>query len=177
MGGKDKPLLNWLGKPMVDHVLNSVPEQMPHMISANRNISTYATKAAVVSDSTAQLSNKTHSGPLNGILAALAVCETEWLLVAPGDAPQIPQDWSMRLMQTAGANDHHAVAHDGKRQQHLHLLLKRTVADSLRAYLEAGYFQVFMWLQEIKPITTQFEDPLLFSNINKPQDLTDPGAV
>ena len=42
MGGHDKPLIEYQGQPMVEHVSLSVPNPNQTWISANRNLHRYA---------------------------------------------------------------------------------------------------------------------------------------
>ena len=166
MGGQDKPLLQWRGRSMVDHVLNSVPAGMPKLISANRNMEEYRRRADVVTDK-----GLPGQGPLVGVLAGLRQATTPWLLVAPGDAPELPAEGWQALLQAAQP-EHHAVLQDDERQQHLHLLLRRDAAErSLTEYLSAGYFQVYLWLEELQPVKAAVSGQLM--NINRPEELED----
>ncbi len=173
MGGRDKPLMPWRGRAMVDHVLASVPESMPRMVSANRNLRSYRQRGTVVRDKQADLPRQVHAGPLTGVLAGLMHSGSEWLLVAPGDAPNLPADWWPRMRDTAAEQHNHVVAHDGRRQQHLHLLLHRSAEPLLRAYLHSARFQVFLWLEELQPATARFDDAHGFINLNYLEDLQD----
>ena len=48
MNGSDKPLLSWHGKPLLDHLLASVPTEVGRLISANRNLDEYAHRGRVL---------------------------------------------------------------------------------------------------------------------------------
>ncbi|MEM9620178.1 MAG: NTP transferase domain-containing protein [Pseudomonadota bacterium] len=171
MGGKDKPLLNWRDQPMIDHVLSSVPSQLPKLLSANRNLEQYARRGKVIRDSQVQLPGRVKPGPLTGVLSLLQHCTTEWILIAPGDTPALPSQWWQVMLDVATANLHHVVAHDGQRQQHLHLLLHNSAQAALLDFLGASRFQVFLWLQELQPAIAQFDDAAAFRNINYPDEL------
>ncbi len=178
MGGVDKPLLYWREHTMLEHVLASVPEEMPKLISANRNISTYAQRAPVVEDHQLLKRYSMQPGPLVGVLAGLQAMadhsSQRWLLVSPGDTPGLPADWYPTMQQSAKHTRAYAlVAHDGERQQHLHLLLHRSVTANLLAYLTGGGVAVFAWLAEIQAAQAAFAAPGAFRNINRPEDLTD----
>lgn len=166
MGGQDKPLLSWHNKPMVDHVLSSVPSSMPKLISANRNLGHYQIRGQVVTDQ-----GINGSGPLAGVLAGLYACQTDWLLVAPGDAPLLPTHWWQTLMQAADGHTA-AVLHDQNRQQHLHLLLNRPACTpSLDAFLATGQYQVYRWLQQVEPVQAHVPEQIM--NINTAAELQD----
>ena len=169
MAGRDKPLLEFHGKPMLDHVLASAPDHMPRLISANRNLDQYQQRAGIVTDQAHSINGA--SGPLMGIYAGLCTATTTWLLVAPGDTPCLADGW-WRVMQRASGGTRNVVAHDGQRQQRLHLLLHRKqVIVSLRDYLSAGHHQVYAWLESVDLVQAQFDTPDAFRNINTEQDL------
>lgn len=169
MAGRDKPLLEFRGIAMLDHVLASAPQHMPRLISANRNLDQYQQRAGIVTDQAHSISGA--SGPLMGIYAGLCMATTTWLLVAPGDTPCLADNW-WRVMQRASGGTRNVVAHDGQRQQHLHLLLHRTkVIDSLRDYLSAGRHQVYAWLESVDLVQARFDSPDDFRNINTEDDL------
>jgi len=178
MGGADKPLLPWRDRAMLDHVLASVPEGMPKLISANRNVDTYALRAPVLQDSTVLQQYSLQPGPLVGVLAGLqqiSLDDTQqWLLVCPGDTPCLTADWWQVMQQSAAEHRAYAVvAHDGERQQHLHLLLHQHLSADLLAYLQRGRIAVFKWLANLQAVQAAFAEPAGFTNINRPEDLED----
>ena len=175
MGGRDKPLLPWRGEPMIDQILSLIPTEMPVLISANRNLSEYAKRGLVITDE--EVTSNNHrpqgpqlQGPLVGVLAGLTHSQTEWLLVTPGDTPNLPNNWWQEMFDASNSKDN-VVAHDGSRQQHLHLLLHETVLASLNDYLNNGHYQVYRWLETICVQHALFDDASRFENINQPQDL------
>ena len=96
VGGRDKGLLTLRGTPVVERVLSVLRSQCGEvLIVANRHQDDYARFARVIGDETPG-----HAGPLAGIVAALALLEREpqrfegfdWLLTAPVDCPDPPQD-------------------------------------------------------------------------------------
>jgi molybdopterin-guanine dinucleotide biosynthesis protein A len=181
MGGADKPLLAWHGQPMIDRVLSSVPADMAKLISANRNLTQYAQRGHVVEDATILRRFKAATGPLVGIMAAFEALaeqpEQRWLLISPGDTPCLPRVWWQVMQQTAADKQVDAVvAFDGERQQHLHLLAHRRLAESLRDYLRTGHKAVYVWLESVHAERACFDDPQAFRNVNQPADLQDPTA-
>lgn len=173
MGGVDKPLLPWRGQPLVEHVRATVPAATPVLISANRNLEEYArvgdcfTDAQVIRD-TAALPNGLAS-PLLGVLGGLRRARTPWLLVSPGDTPALRSDWHQPLLTQKTKNG--AVAHDGQRQQHLHLLLNVSLADQLADYLASGAFEVWRWLAQIGLAVVEVTPAERFTNLNRPEEL------
>ena len=189
MGGVDKPLLTWRGRMLVEHVLDSVPADMPRLISANRNQALYQRFAPVAHDAPVLADTAIQPGPLVGVLSAWwrvnrdlapdpsgtgsgAYVTTPWLLVSPGDTPALAPDWWATMMHSANVQGCSAVvAHDGTRQQHLHLLLHRNVAESLQLYLRSGASAVFRWLSSLDTARAEFTDAEQFRNMNRPDDL------
>jgi molybdenum cofactor guanylyltransferase len=170
--GNDKPLLHWQDMAMVDWVLNSVPAHMHKLISANRNLDIYAQRARVLTDAEAQSTVGAQPGPLCGVLAGLLDLHKaengayEWLLVAPGDTPKLPQDWWRHMMRHAQSTTDAVVAYAGERQHNLHLLLKRDVLQSLANYMRTGEYAVYKWLATLNTQRAIFDDAQAFDNIN-----------
>ena len=94
MGGVDKPLVHWKGKALIDHVLDLNSENLPVIISANRNVDEYGKRGLVVIDDAVKLAGA--EGPLVGVLAGLEACHTDWLLVTPGTPPHYPMTGKRR---------------------------------------------------------------------------------
>lgn len=173
MNGQDKPLLSWQHQPMVCHVLASVPAAMPKLISANRNLDIYQQWAAVVPDITDTPEHNNRNGPLTGILSGMRVCSTPWLLVCPGDTPNLPQHWGERMLAAANSSFDGAVAHDEQRQQHLHVLLRQSLMGNLEKFIGQGGFAAHRWLHSLNLAVVRFSGSNPFPNINTPEDLCD----
>ena len=163
MNGADKPLMKWQGRPMLDRVVDSVPPDMPKLISANRNLDEYAKRGSVITDSETPYE---HATPLVGIYAGLCRAQTDWLLIAPGDTPLLTSDWWLPLTAIAQEQAIAAVIHDGTRQQHLHVLLHRGSRDSLARYLSRGKYAVGQWLEELGASPILSDNSAQFQNVN-----------
>ncbi|MEW8500460.1 MAG: molybdenum cofactor guanylyltransferase MobA, partial [Candidatus Thiodiazotropha taylori] len=115
MGGNDKGLILFDGKPLIEHVVNTIAPQVGRLlINANRNMVEYQRFGyPVIRD---ELSG--YQGPLAGIYSALEQITTSNLITVPCDGPRLPKDLVARLASAreAAAADI-AVAHDGKRLQ------------------------------------------------------------
>ena len=108
MGGVDKPLQAFLGRPLVEHVLGRIAPQTGGrvLISANRHREAYARFGhPVLADTLPDF-----PGPLAGILAGLEALEAleardseAWLLCVSGDSPWLPQDLLERLVEGLSA--------------------------------------------------------------------------
>jgi molybdopterin-guanine dinucleotide biosynthesis protein A len=177
VGGADKPLLPWRGRPLIEHVIARLDPQVEGLlISANRNIGRYARYGRVITDALPDF-----PGPLAGIHAALGICPTPWLLACPGDAPDLPMDLAERLLAAAKAGIEGAepataaVAHDGERIQPLPVLLHTSTRTSLGTYLARGCRSVHGWLAEIAPAVADFSGAAAaFRSRNSPDDFEEP---
>ena len=175
LGGADKPLLEWQGLPMLDAVLARCPEGAPTLISANRNLDAYAKRGRVVTDNDvrALAPDLSASGPLIGVLGGLFTASTDWLLVSPGDTPNLPTKWASAMLDARTSDCEAVVAHDGERQQNLHLLLHRDTRNRLRDHLVAGRHEVYLWLEQLRLAHCHFSPDATgdFRNVNTEADL------
>jgi len=169
MGFVNKPLLQWHGQALLDHVLNSVPQSLPRLISANADIAQYKQRAPVLRDDNCPI--KGASGPLVGVLMGLMHCKTDWLLISPGDTPCLPEHWSQALCQQVSPTTPAIVAFDGTRQHHLHLLLHKQCLQSLQNYLGQTGYAAHAWLAEIGAQRALIQGTKAFANFNYPTDL------
>ena len=169
LGGVDKGLQPWRGRPLVDHVLERLAPQVgAMMISANRNAADYAGRGVrVLADATDDF-----PGPLAGILAGLRAAATPWLAVVPCDSPRLPVDLVERLADGAAATGAVAQRADG-RLEPVCCLLSTTLADDLARYLAEGGRKVEGWIsRHAAPV--RFDRPAdsaAFANLNTPEDL------
>jgi molybdenum cofactor guanylyltransferase len=174
LGGVDKGLQPWRGLPLVDHALARLaPQVRKVMISANRNMALYATRAArVLPDASDDF-----PGPLAGILAGLRAASTPWLAVVPCDSPLLPLDLFERLARglrdAQGAVVQHDHGADGLRLEPVCCLLSTALADDLARYLAEGGRKVQGWVaRHATPVLfDQPDDASAFANVNTPVDL------
>ncbi|NNJ91991.1 MAG: molybdenum cofactor guanylyltransferase [Gammaproteobacteria bacterium] len=171
MGGEDKGLIDFNGKPMILHSIEELSRQFPEIfISANNNIDQYQSLGhQVIQDSIDD------AGPLGGIYSALQKSDKSLLLITTCDTPLIDIEIAERLIRsnTKSEADIH-VAHDGKHMQMLHALLnikKTELKASLARYLEKDR-SVKGWYQQLNVFEVDCSDLAQhFSNINTPEDL------
>ncbi|HEU0196020.1 MAG TPA: molybdenum cofactor guanylyltransferase MobA [Nevskiaceae bacterium] len=165
MGGVDKGLVELNGRPMVEYVLDALRGQTHALlINANRSGGRYgAYGLPVVADLEGGF-----LGPLSGIGSLMATAQTEWLLTAPCDSPQVPDDLGLRLWQAvAAAGADIGVAHSGERLQPVFALLRCSLRPSLEAYLAAGERKIDRWYRSQRMATADFSDcPQMFVNVN-----------
>lgn len=165
MGGIDKGLVTFRGKPLIEHVIERIaPQTGTLLISANRSHERYAKFGyPIIADTLPDF-----PGPLAGILAALEITESALLLAVPCDTPLLPADLVQRLadaLERSGADI--AIPSDGERLHAAVMLMHRSVITDLRDYLLAGERKVQLWLQRHRTVHIDFSDnPGAFANLN-----------
>jgi len=170
MGGADKGLVDFHGRPMVASVTSTLAPQVDELlISANRNLDTYATFAhSVFADDLTGF-----AGPLAGLHAGLARASHELVVTAPCDAPQLPGDLVIRLLSALLADGAEiAVATTAGRSHPVFCLCRRTLLPALETYLITGGRKVDAWQRSRKRVEVAFDDVAeSFANFNSPADL------
>jgi molybdenum cofactor guanylyltransferase len=152
IGGRDKGLELLAGEPLIAHVVAALAGQAgASLICANRNPERYSEFARVCADATAGF-----RGPLAGIAAALAACDTEWLLTLPVDCPRPPTDLARRLYAAVGSA-RAAVAQDGEQRQPLFALYRRELAGDAREALALD-MPVWRWHDRLGAVEVDFSD-------------------
>ncbi len=168
MGGADKGLIDYQGRPLIEWVLATLAPQVSEIvISANRNLERYAAYGRRVLPDTLP----DYPGPLAGVLAALLAVTSDWLLVVPCDTPHLPADLALRLLGAAQLKDVPlAVAEDAARVHHSCFIVRADQRDHLAAFLARGERAVRRWQATLPSATVRF-DAAAFANINRPDDL------
>jgi molybdenum cofactor guanylyltransferase len=170
VGGADKGLLDYRGKPLVAHVIERLAPQVDRLlISANRNLDAYrAFGYPVLTDlATDRL------GPLAGIQAGLTACETPWLIVCPCDCPLLPNDLVARLMASIGTAAL-AIAATSEGLQPTFLLCRGDLLPALENYLMSGERKVGAWCRRQGAVEVNFPDSRAFCNLNDPSCFVTP---
>ncbi len=175
MGGKDKGLLPYRGRPLIAHVIERLAPQVTGLlISANRNLDTYGAFGYPVLPDV--LSD--YQGPLAGLAAGLVACPTPWLLTCPCDCPDLPDDLVIRLFAAVeNGRTNIAVASVAGYMQPTFQLCRREMLPELEAYLAAGGRKVGAWCREQGATVVDFPDASAFENLNTPSDLLDLGST
>ncbi|BCX81513.1 molybdenum cofactor guanylyltransferase [Methylomarinovum caldicuralii] len=169
LGGIDKGLLAYRGRPLIRYALQALePLCGEILINANRNLADYRRFGhPVVPDALPDF-----QGPLAGILAAMQQAETPCLLVVPCDSPRLSATLLARL--PAALDDGHdiAIAHDGQRLHPVVMALRTHLADDLAAWLAAGRHKIDRWAGRHRWTAVDCSDhPDAFLNVNTPEDL------
>ena len=165
MGGVDKGLVPFAGRPLIEWVIEGLrPQVNTLLINANRNLDSYAAYGLpVIGDL-----EPGFQGPLAGIHSAMQAARTDWIITVPCDGPYPAPDLVERLVAALRAADAElAVATDGVRIQPVHALLPVRLAASLADALSAGERKVDRWYARHRVAHADFSDrPDCFLNIN-----------
>lgn len=167
--GRDKGLIEWHGKPLVEHLLQRIKPQVDTLlISCNRNIEQYqAYGFNLVVDH-----QPDYQGPLAGIEAAIKHIDSDFLLITACDMPLLPEDLVERLLspllQSRNPTLDVSIAHDGVREQYLCAMLRRSCLNSLSGYLASGQRAVRHWYALQQIVNVDFSDKTkAFGNYNQ----------
>lgn len=169
MGGQDKGLIEFKGRPLVAWAIERLgPQVGTLLVNANRNSEIYEgfgfpVLADVILD---------YPGPLAGLHAGLGACTTPLLACVPCDSPFLPLDLVSRLreaMQRENADA--ATVRSDEGLQPVFSLVHRKLAPGLATYLAAGRRNIRDWLHCNRLAIVDFPDATAFANINTPQDL------
>ncbi len=174
MGGIDKGLVPFQGKPLIEHAIQRLgPQVSGLLINANRNQDIYSQYGyPIVADE-----NQDFAGPLAGYLVGLKTCKTPYLVTAPCDSPLFPTDLVMALanrLEKQDANIAYASSQDSAGKiwaQPVFCLMKRDVLHSLEQFLANGQRKIDRWFASQDACTTIFTNESAFANANTPEEL------
>ena len=167
MGGRDKGLLPWKGKPLIAHVHAAVrPFTDDLIISCNRNREGYRAYA----DQLVEDSQKDFPGPLAGVLAGLAVAHHPWLLVLACDAPKIDAPLIRALLEARPATGSALMVQQAGQWQPMFSLIPKAFLPGLQQDWDVGERSLLRALlkRDSKALTCASDDPRL-SNFNTPE--------
>lgn len=178
MGGIDKGLQLYQGRPLVQHALERLAPQVGAlMINANRHLDAYAAFGVPVWPDTLA----DYPGPLAGLAAGLAHCPTPYLASVPCDSPHFPTELVARLAAALARADAQvavaAAVEDGAlRTQPVFCLLHTSLLPGLLAFLHGGQRKVGAWLATQRCVQVRFDEAAAFFNANTLADLQRPPA-
>ena len=170
MGGVDKGLQPFMGRPMVAHAVERLAPQVDELlINANRNPEAYAALGhRVIADEI-----EGFAGPLAGFERGLAHARGELVATVPCDSPFLPRDLVARLraaLEREGAEL--AVAKTGAQAHPVFCLMRRSLHPSLRDFLAGGQRKIDRWYAAHKVVEVAFDDEAdAFRNINTREEL------
>ncbi|KPW79685.1 Molybdenum cofactor guanylyltransferase [Pseudomonas syringae pv. coriandricola] len=167
MGGRDKGLIEWRGKPLIEH-LHQVTRPLTDdlIISCNRNTKRYAGYA----DQLVQDDDTGFNGPLAGIRAALPRARHDWLLVLPCDVPLVDEPLLQALREKSFEYPQRPVmVREGQHWQPLLCIIPVAHAATLEAAWQTGERSPRRAMASLQPVALQLQadDPRL-ANLNTP---------
>lgn len=167
-GGLDKGLVEWRGRPLVEHVAARFAPQVGQMIiSCNRNQERYAQYATcLVADQ-----RSGYQGPLAGLEAAARLVATDYLVVVACDVPRLPRTLAATLTLALSRRPDAGVAYAtaGGMHHYLCAAVRTSHLAGLGPFLDDGGRAVREWYREQGAISVEFPDSAeAFSNINEP---------
>ena len=169
MGGQDKGLLEFGGRPLIESLIDALRRQASAIvINANRNLETYRGYGLpVISDRL-----EDYQGPLAGFASVMQAVESDFILTLPCDGPWLADDYVARFVASHNAGETPiCVAFDGERLQPVHALIRCDLVDSLNRFLVSGERKIDRWYAMHDFAQTDFSDCAdMFRNINTPQD-------
>ncbi|HET8731060.1 MAG TPA: molybdenum cofactor guanylyltransferase MobA [Moraxellaceae bacterium] len=173
MGGADKGLIEWQGRPLVAWITDVArPVTDDLIISCNRHADRYAVYADhVVADDVPD-----YPGPLAGIRAGLASMRHAVLLVLPCDAPRVDRTLLDELAKTARLHPGQpVVVRRGDQWEPLFCALPRSLQPAIEAAWQAGERSPRRLWQQFGAVALQCnaDDPRLM-NFNTPRTLGSP---
>lgn len=174
MGGIDKGLILFHGKPLIESAIDRLkPQVSTILINANRSITKYSHYGyPVLMDETPDF-----SGPLAGFSVGLKHCQTPYLLTAPCDSPLLPTDLAEKMVGELEEKNLELVYASTKEAdgriwaQPVFCLMKSSLKDSLDTFLSKGDLKIDRWFKDLRSGTVVFESAQAFANINTPEEL------
>ncbi|ACV26747.1 molybdenum cofactor guanylyltransferase MobA [Kangiella koreensis] len=178
MGGEDKALIEYQGKPMIEHLIEQLPMSDIHqlVISCNRNHEQYSHYSEhLVSDKSYE-EIEAFAGPLLGVLSAMETYPADAWLVLPCDTPQLNIALITKLIDDyKNGSSLISCLSIGERIQPLHCVLSSQLKDSLFDYLKSGNRRAQEWVMLQNPNTIDCSNQAdKLANINSPSDLLEP---
>ena len=170
MGGVDKGLQPFRGRPMVAHALERLAPQVDEvLINANRSLEAYAAFGhRVIADEIAGF-----AGPLAGFERGLAHASGGLVCTVPCDSPFLPRDLVARLRAALERERAQiSVARTGDQPHPVFCLMQRSVHASLRDFLASGQRKIDRWYASLAVAEVPFDDEAeAFVNINSREEL------
>ncbi len=164
LGGRDKGLQEYQGRPLVEHLLTRLQPQLKQlMININRNQQQYRNYNLTL----CQDRWPDYRGPLAGMASAFDATEAPYLLFCPCDTPLIPNDLVTRLIESQNQQQRALTVVESPRGvQPLCCLMHRSLHPSLLDYLDRGERRVQEWMRQQQPAITHYQSDHPFKNIN-----------
>jgi molybdenum cofactor guanylyltransferase len=171
MGGGEKGVLPFAGRPMISYViatLESLDDTIETILINTNDPGCYEQfKQRTLSDNLTE-----NIGPLAGVEAGLVNIESGYLLVVSSEP-------IVRLINAVSSTDANcAVVHDGDRMQTTFAIFHVNQRSALQAYLKRGGRRLMTWYKEQNAVEVDCSDlNNVFVNINTQKDLASAEAL
>ena len=187
MGGRDKPLMQIGGRPMLARVIDRLRPQVERMmLSANGDVGRFSSFGLPVEQ------DKVGVGPLAGLFAGMRwseknLPEARFIVSVASDTPFFPTDLVDRLAEGCGRDENTvALAASTAGTHPVFGLWPLALADGLERYLQSGaHPKVLAFADRFMRLNVPFDDIVLpngdsidpFFNVNTPEDATRAEAI
>jgi molybdopterin-guanine dinucleotide biosynthesis protein A len=175
MGGRDKGMLLWHGRPLAGWVFNALASAVqPVLISANRSLSGYQALApGQVYEDEPGLSGQ---GPLAGLLTGMKAARAlgaDAVLVSPCDTPEItPEVFACLLTTWARTPARPVIAECEGRVHPLHGVYPVAMIPLLEQQLVSGNRRVMVFAETTGAVRADCKNAArAFRNRNRPEDI------
>lgn len=188
--GQDKGLLPCRGRALEAWVLGHLAPQVRALgVVANRNLAEHGALLATACEAHSNAPPLSLgvipddptwpplSGPLVGMLTALAHSPGDWVLISPCDTPALPPDLVQRLAKAALAEEADVAvpcttdASGAQRHHWVCVLLHKRVEHTIRSAFLGGERKVRLAIAQCKWTSVSFPDSASFHNINSLETL------
>jgi molybdenum cofactor guanylyltransferase len=170
--GRDKALIDYNGKPIIAHVIETLRELSDDVIVVSNRSETYAPFGArSVPD------YDPPSGPLGGIYTGLSAAKNDLAIVVACDMPFLNRSLLRYLIGRAEQADAVVMLADGEYEP-LHAVYRRTCLPSIQDHLLKGDRRVISFFDDVRLLTIPADEWRSFdpsgqsiANLNTPEDL------
>ncbi len=174
MGGVNKGLVPFKGKPMAAWVIDALLQQTSRVwVSANRDHEDFLSFGVdrVLSDCL-----KDFPGPLaalDSVNEAKKPGDFSWVLMVPCDVPLVPVSLLGRFREAYEDQPAKVYIVSSRERQHNTIaLIHHSVLDTVRPYLSRGDRKVGLWLTEQKCVVVPWDEKAgCFENLNTLEDV------
>lgn len=177
MGGGDKSLKRLGGRPILEHVLERVREQVGRLVlNANGDPERFVQYGLPVAEDVVD----GQPGPLAGVLTGMSWAlknapDARWILTVATDAPFVPTDLVVRLEEAIERdNADLGCASSGGRHHPVIGLWPVALAGALKTAIETdGIRKVDRWTAGYRLAVVDYADKPVdpFFNVNRPDDI------
>jgi molybdenum cofactor guanylyltransferase len=165
LGGQNKALTPFRGKPLIEHVLDRLPDAKRLISARPEHADALSRYGEIVLDDEAYA----HCGPLSGIHAGLHRAEGV-LIVVPCDTPFLPLDVCSRLEAALNASSA-AYARTADGAQSTVCGFTSLALSAVEAALAAQRYKLQDLFTQLGAAPVWFEDAQAFTNLNTADDL------